>query len=117
LVNYIREYQLKRGVPNEAAYSVTMYILAGLLLLGFLANILVRPVAAKHFMTEEELTRERQLGHEKGNAAVAAPAAASLAWHPRPTSWVAVAVGWTLIGIPLAWGILQTVEKAAALFK
>jgi MFS family permease len=120
LVNYIREFQLKRGVPNEAAYNTTMYILAGLLLLGFLANILVRPVAAKHFMTDEELARERQLGHEKGSAAGAgpiAPPAASLAWKPASASWAAVAVGWTLVGIPLAWGILKTIGKAAALFR
>ncbi len=120
LVNYIREFQLKRGVPNEAAYNTTLYILAGLLLLGFLANILVRPVAAKHFMTDEELARERQLGHEKGTAAGAGPAAppaAFLAWKPASASWIAVAVGWTLVGIPLAWGILKTIEKAASLFR
>jgi hypothetical protein len=31
-------------------------------------------------------------------------------------SWIAVGIGWTTVGIPLAWGILQTVEKAAILF-
>ena len=38
LVNYIREYQISRGVPKAEAYSVTMYIMAGLLLVGFAAN-------------------------------------------------------------------------------
>ncbi len=126
LVNYIREFQLKRGVPNEAAYNTTMYILAGLLLLGFLANLLVKPVAAKHFMTDKELENERRTGRA---AAVAPPAAgpteASPAvtaappqtWHPDRSSWVAVAAAWTLIGLPLAWGILKTAEKAAALFR
>jgi MFS family permease len=122
LVNYIREFQLKRGVPNEAAYNTTLYILAGLLLLGFLANILVRPVAAKHFMSDEELARERALGHAKGTldaapAAAPAQAAPAAAWRPRPASWVEVGVAWTLVGIPLVWGVLQTVAKAAALFK
>jgi len=120
LVNYIREAQLKRGVPNEAAYNTTMYILAGLLLLGFLANILVRPVAEKHFMSDKELAHERRLGHEKSAAPAAdgTPASppAPEAWHPSRASWVGVAVAWALIGAPLAWGILQTVEKAAALF-
>ncbi|MBN2207484.1 MAG: OFA family MFS transporter [Candidatus Aminicenantes bacterium] len=119
LVNYIREFQIKRGVPNEAAYNTTMFILAGLLLLGLLANLLVRPVAEKHFMSDEELAHERRLGREKPAApAEEAPAAppASEAWHPSRASWAAVAVAWTLIGAPLVWGILQTVEKAAALF-
>lgn len=46
LVNYIREYQIRRGVPKAEAYSVTMYLMAGLLLIGFAANLALRPVAA-----------------------------------------------------------------------
>jgi MFS family permease len=122
LVNYIRDFQLKRGIPNEAAYNTTLYILAGLLLLGFLANILVKPVAARHFMSDEELARERALGHVKGalgaaGNSVLAPAPPSAGWHPSRASWMAVAAGWIFVGVPLAWGILQTVAKAASLFR
>jgi len=120
LVNYIREFQIQRGVPNDAAYNVTMYILVGLLLLGFLANLLVRPVAQKHFMTEEELAKERRLGHERpGGPAVAVATAGDCGEDAGPArgSWAVVAVAWVAIGIPLAWGILQTVAKAATLFR
>ncbi|ODS02630.1 MFS transporter [Methyloceanibacter marginalis] len=55
LVNYIREYQINNGVPKADAYSVTMYIMAGLLLVGFILNWLMRPVHDKHHMTEAEL--------------------------------------------------------------
>ncbi len=55
LVNYIREYQINNGVPKADAYSVTMYIMAGLLLVGFLLNWLMTPVDKKHHMTEAEL--------------------------------------------------------------
>jgi MFS family permease len=58
LVNYIREYQIERGVPAAQAYNVTMYLMAGLLVLGFFANLAVRPVPDRFFMTDEELTRE-----------------------------------------------------------
>jgi MFS family permease len=44
LVNYIREYQIGRGIPKAEAYSVTMYLMAGLLLVGFAANVALRPV-------------------------------------------------------------------------
>jgi MFS family permease len=44
LVNYIREYQISRGVPKAEAYSVTMYLMAGLLLIGFVANLALKPV-------------------------------------------------------------------------
>jgi len=59
LVNYIRDYQLDRGVPAAQVYNVTMYILAGLLVLGFFCNLAVRPVAERHYMTEDQLARER----------------------------------------------------------
>jgi MFS family permease len=43
VVNYIREAQINAGVPRAQVYDRTMYILAGMLVLGFLANLLVRP--------------------------------------------------------------------------
>lgn len=33
------------------------------------------------------------------------------------SGWIAVAISWTLVGIPLAWGIWKTLIKAAILFK
>jgi hypothetical protein len=33
------------------------------------------------------------------------------------TSWVIVAIAWTLVGIPLAWGIYRTLRSALILFK
>jgi hypothetical protein len=69
VVNYMREYQLGLGMPKSQVYNTTMYILAGMLVLGLICNLLIRPVAAKHFMTPEELAREKQLAHEKSAAA------------------------------------------------
>jgi MFS family permease len=50
LVNYIREYQLDHGVAKADAYTITMYIMAGLLFIGFLCNLAVRPVDEKHHL-------------------------------------------------------------------
>jgi MFS family permease len=44
LVNYIREYQIAHGVAKAASYNTTMYIMAALLLVGFVCNALVRPL-------------------------------------------------------------------------
>ena len=49
LVNYIRQYQIDHGVPKAQAYSVTLYIMCGLLLIGFLCNFAMRPVDAKYY--------------------------------------------------------------------
>jgi hypothetical protein len=59
LINYIREYQIGHGVPNAQAYNTTMYILAGLLVVGFGCNLMVRPVADRYFMSEAELAAAR----------------------------------------------------------
>lgn len=45
LINYLRQYQLEvKGLPAAEVYSVTMYIMAGLLFVGLLSNLLVTPV-------------------------------------------------------------------------
>jgi MFS family permease len=49
LVNYIRAYQIDNGVPKAQAYSVTMYIMCGLLLIGFLCNLGMRPVKSNYY--------------------------------------------------------------------
>jgi hypothetical protein len=53
LVNYLRKYQIEvRQVPPAGAYSFVLYVMAGLLVVGFIANLLVRPVDDKHFAGE-----------------------------------------------------------------
>ena len=48
LVNYIREYEIGHGVAKADAYTVTMHIMAGLLVIGFICNLLVRPVDERY---------------------------------------------------------------------
>ena len=48
LVNYIRQYQIEHGVPKAQAYSITMYIMCSLLLIGFLCNFAMRAVDEKY---------------------------------------------------------------------
>ncbi len=48
LINYIRAYQIETvKLPPAEAYSFTMYIMAGLLLIGFISNTMIRPVNEK----------------------------------------------------------------------
>ena len=60
LVNYIREYQIGHGVPAAQAYNVTMYLMACLLVLGFLCNLAVRPVREEDYMADNELIGHNQ---------------------------------------------------------
>jgi MFS family permease len=112
IVNYLRDYQLDRGVPAEQAYNVIMYVLAGLLLVGLVCNLLIKPVAEKHFMTPEQLEAERLLAHEKALANNQGKVA-----QDQPASKLNfVLIAWVLVAIPIAYGILSTLQKAWILF-
>jgi len=50
LINYIRQYQIDHGAAKADAYSVTMYIMAGLLVIGFVCNWMITPVAQRYFL-------------------------------------------------------------------
>jgi MFS family permease len=57
LVNYIREYQIGHGVPKAQAYNTTMYIMAGLLVIGFICNFMIKAVHARFHMKDEQADR------------------------------------------------------------
>ncbi|WP_439616396.1 OFA family MFS transporter [Shinella sp.] len=111
VVNYIREAQIAAGVePGPSLYTGTMYILAGMLAVGLVANSLVRPLAEKWFMSDEE---------------VASLQAKTAAANAGPTGSFGIgkggfdgkaALAWAVVGIPLIWGIWVTVKNTAALF-
>jgi len=113
VVNYMREYQLGLGIPREQVYNQTMYILVGMLVVGLIANLMVRPVAAKYFMSEEELAHEKKLAHEK---AMAAEAGGRGVADDSSVSSLTVVLAWAAVGIPLAWGVYRTLVSTAAFF-
>ena len=62
LVNYIRQFQIDKGVPASQAYNVTLYIMAGLLVVAFFANLALRPVSARH-LEEAQGGEDARLAH------------------------------------------------------
>jgi MFS family permease len=133
LVNYIRESQIAHGVAKAQAYDTAMYVLAGLLVLGFLCNLMVRPVADKHFMSEAELAEERRSERERDIAASSGSRAAAASGNTvvagvsggAAVAAVPVAAGgalvtllaWAAVGIPLLIGMWITLQKAIVLFR
>jgi MFS family permease len=115
LVNYINDAQIKSGVPKSEAYDTTMYILAALLVGGFVCNLLVRPVAAKWFMTDEELAAERKLAHDRAQAD-AVSAISGVSGAGTGSNPAVVGAFWVLVAVPLAWGVWNTLQKAWVLF-
>jgi MFS family permease len=107
VVNYLREAQIAAGVPRAQVYDQTMYILAGMLVAGFVANLLIRPVARRWFVDAGEVAglqaaggvSGRQFGIGRGGL--------------DSTS----ALAWAAVGLPMAWGVWVTLEKALLLFR
>jgi len=112
VVNYMREYQLGLGIPREQVYNQTMYILVGMLVIGLICNLLVRPVADKHFMTDEELAEEKRLAHDRSVAADVGTGPGAGGTTPVAIVWLA----WAAVGIPLAWGVYRTLLSAVKVF-
>jgi MFS family permease len=110
LVNYIRQYQIDHGVAKAAAYNITMYIMAALLVVGLLCNLLVKPVNARFHMKPDSDARVMS-----GQTQVQAAAAGAMA--ATPSAPVSVFLAWALVGVPLLWGVYETVLNAMKLFR
>jgi hypothetical protein len=112
VVNYMREYQLGLGIPREQVYNQTMYILVGMLVVGLICNLMVKPIADKWFMTDVELAAEKKLAHER--MAASEVGAATSTSDAVPTAVVVFA--WLAVGLPLAWGVYRTLLSVAKFF-
>jgi MFS family permease len=113
VVNYMRDYQLSLGIPREQVYNQTMFILVGMLVVGFICNLLVRPVATKWFMTDAELAREKQLAHDRERASEVGGVSAR---SDAKSSTLTAVLAWAAVGIPLAWGVYRTMQSVAKFF-
>ncbi len=114
IVNYMRDYQLSLGIPREQVYNQTMWILAGLLVIGLICNLLIRPVDEKWFMNAEELAYEKHLAQDKiHDEEIGADEADDMV---TSTPLILVCTAWFVVGIPLVWGIYKTLMNVSKFF-
>lgn len=111
LIANLRQAQLDAGVSHTLVYDRTLYILAGMLLVGLICNLLVKPVDARHHMTDEELARERALQHESASTSSAAADTAA-----RGSFGALGVLAWLAVGVPFLIGVWIAMQKAAVLF-
>ena len=107
IVNYIREFEISIGVPRDHVYDVTMYVLSGMLVLGFICNLMIKPLDDKWLMSEQEVAalQAKSSTQTAGSMGIGA-------WRLNGTSILA----WLAVGIPLGWGVLTTFKSALVLF-
>jgi MFS family permease len=127
LVNGMRQYEIDHGVAKADAYTVTMYLMAGLLLIAFVCNLFVRPVDPRHHYASKASDAGGTGVGPSPTGPSAAPGARTRPGAPAvaggsgdtgdPGMALRIVVAWTIVGIPLAWGVWQVFLKALALFK
>lgn len=113
IVNYMHDIRLEAEVPYDQIYAPIFLVLAGLLVVGFIANWLVKPVADQFFMSDSELAEERKPSsnnpsHSK-QAQLAQPA-------QTPQSMLLMQLAWLAVLVPIGYGVWKTLEKAWGLF-
>ena len=79
LVNGMRQHEIDLGVPKSGAYTVTMYVMVCLLLVGFVCNLLLKPVDPRHYYRAAAGDAPSTGGSEpaQSGTAAASPRAAS----------------------------------------
>jgi len=63
IVNGILDHYVVNKLPKEEAYPLIQHIMAGLLVVGFIANLLVRPVAEKYWLKDQNVEIPQGAAH------------------------------------------------------
>lgn len=111
IINGILDARGEPGTLTAADYRPALFTMVALLVIGLIANILVRAVKEEHHT--ENAPRQEETKEDKTEAAAkqtqktVEPAAA-----PRVPVWLA----WVIVGVPLAYGVLMTLSNAVRLF-
>lgn len=118
ITNALVDRREAAGIEGVGLYSTSLRVMAVLLVLGFVANLLIRPVAARwHEPDAAPIVGGIPDGHGGFIAPDAAGNSGSVgraSGYGLPT-WVPVLL-WVLVGGGMAYGLWQTVLKAISLF-
>jgi hypothetical protein len=102
VVIYMRQGGVEAGLPRATIYSHICWVLAVMLIVGLVANLLIRPL------------NPARLRHD-------AVASETIASPPGDVTSDAISpmliLAWLGVLIPIAWGVSITLTKAAVLFR
>ncbi len=63
IVNGILDHYVANKLPRQEAYPLILHIMSGLLVIGFIANLLVRPVTEKFWLKDQTLPEPAGAAH------------------------------------------------------
>ncbi len=110
VVNYMHDTRLEKQIPFDQIYAPIFVVLAGLMVVGFIANMLVKPVAEKYFMSDAELAEVQKIGHEQSLQS------AAIVTEGSAQHGLLVKLAWLAVLIPIGYGVWSTLQKTWALF-
>ena len=88
-------------------------MLALLLVLGFILNYFVKPLDAKHFMSDAELSIEKAVAAKKDsdNALLVSKGESN-----QIVQKLILPIAWIVVGLPILWGIYNALLKGIIIF-
>ena len=131
ITNTLIDRREAAGIEGPALYSVSLRVMAALLLIGFIANLLMRPVAARWHEPDVAAPAPGAIPDGHGGYILPDPADIGGTTNLRVGSLEFLTVRkharggllrivpiilWVIVGGGLAYGLFQTILKAAHLF-
>ena len=116
IINGFLDAQGTPGQLTSAAYKPALLTMVGILAVGFVANLLIRQVADRfHEQQDEEVAKTADAradgSRQEGGVDTKTKTGTSVATQP-----MLLTIAWLIVGLPLAYGIYQTLVKTASLF-
>jgi MFS family permease len=109
----VNGYLDAEGTPGQLtyeAYKPALLTMVGLLAVGFVANLLIRQVADRFHEPDHDEPQLTESG--TGGGVATATRTGTTTTTARP---VLLVVSWAIVGLPLAYGIYQTIVKVSGL--
>ena len=108
IVNAIADAETAAGKSGADLYTLSLYIMVGVLVVGFIANLLIRPVDERHLVPADESSG-------RFRATQPAPAQAKELICMLSDSFRGIAL-WCIVLAALLYGVINTLIKVADLF-
>ena len=120
----VRDAAIEAHVPKAEVYNRVLYVMVGILALGFICNLLVRPVHERWLMRKGGQPGPLDKAGDKAGIAAARgqglPAQAA-AYAPATSSQGiglgglsgAALIPWLIVAVPVAWGLYKALLSAA----
>jgi MFS family permease len=113
IINGFLDAQGTPGKLTYEAYKPALLTMVGVLAVGFVANLLIRQVADRFHEPDHDEAQLRDSDTTSSGGGVATRTRTGTA---TTTQTALLVLAWAVVGLPLAYGVYQTVVKVASLF-